>query len=419
MLMFDRSQYELVPIIDVNLENKSIPMVDIQVEDDETFVLENDIILHNSAIYKFVEVRDTEFQAGMPLRGKVLNVYGKAPIEVMENAEVADIIGAIGLEFNEQLGDWIFLSKNNYRVKFESSFEVDDNGDPIVKEVFLNGGDRFLINKKWVEIDEIYKNFDKYSNFGIKEIELDEKLTNDMLSSPDYFHFRRLFDYRGFRKIGVKYKVEFDKKNIIICSDVDEIKYNGEWIKLSKILQNKDKYKDVKIEKVSQTSELTFQHKYLRPLFENKLNYSKVYISTDADPDGSSINNLLVNLFHEFFPELFWNKDMPFVYRILFPNIVALKGKKIKYYLNRDEFNERKEKDGIDESWKIKYYKGLGSMTSDDWEYIFNNLEKYSVPIYDDGYLDELLFIMFNENSDVRKEWLGFSEDMVLLKKIN
>jgi hypothetical protein len=26
---------------------------------------------------------------------------------------------------------------------------------------------------------------------------------------------------------------------------------------------------------------------------------------------------------------------------------------------------------------------------------------------------------MFNENSDVRKEWLGFSEDMVLLKKIN
>jgi len=402
-------QFDVLDIEDVYIEKYFIPMIDLQVEDDETFISSDGIVLHNSAIYKFVEVRDTEFQAGMPLRGKVLNVYNKTPIEVMENAEVADIITAIGLEFNEQLGDWIYLSKNNYRVVFESNFEVDENGEPIIKEVFLNGGDRFLFNKKWVSIDEIYNNFEKFETYNIKKIELDEKITNDMLSSPDYFHFRRLFDYRGFRKIGVKYKVEFNKSNVIICSDVDEILYDGEWVKLSKILQNLEKYNKIKVTKVSQNEELTFQHKYLRPLFDNKLKYSRVYISTDADPDGSSINNLLVNLFHEFFPELFWNKKMPFVYRILFPNIVAIKGKKIKYYLNRDEFNAKKEKDGVDDSWKIKYYKGLGSMTSDDWEYIFNNIEKYSVPIYDDGYLDELLFIMFNENSNIRKEWLSIN----------
>jgi len=402
-------QFDVIDIEDVYIEKHFIPMIDLQVEDDETFISSDGIVLHNSAIYKFVEVRDTEFQAGMPLRGKVLNVYNKTPIEVMENAEVADIITAIGLEFNEQLGDWIYLSKNNYRVVFESNFEVDENGEPIIKEVFLNGGDRFLFNKKWVSIDEIYNNFEKFETYNIKKIELDEKITNDMLSSPDYFHFRRLFDYRGFRKIGVKYKVEFNKSNVIICSDVDEILYDGEWVKLSKILQNLEKYNKIKVTKVSQNEELTFQHKYLRPLFDNKLKYSRVYISTDADPDGSSINNLLVNLFHEFFPELFWNKKMPFVYRILFPNIVAIKGKKIKYYLNRDEFNAKKEKDGVDDSWKIKYYKGLGSMTSDDWEYIFNNIEKYSVPIYDDGYLDELLFIMFNENSNIRKEWLSIN----------
>lgn len=415
--MFDIDNIELVSIENVNRSDKTISMVDIQVEDDETFLTVDGIVMHNSAIYKFVEVRDTEFQAGMPLRGKVLNVYNKTPIEVMENAEIADIITAIGLEFNEQLGDWIYLSDKNYRVKFESNFEVDDNGNSVVKEVYLNGGDRFLFNKKWVCIDDIYNNFKKYENYNIKEIEIDEKITNDMLSQPDYFHYRRLFDYRGFRKTGVKYRVEFNKSNIIVCSDVDEILYKGEWIKLSKVLQNPSKYSDVKVEKVSQNSSLTFNHKYLRPMFDNKLKYSKVYISTDADPDGSSINNLLVNLFHEFFPELFWNKEMPFVYRILFPNIVAIKGKKIKYYLNRDEFNEKKEKDGVDNTWKIKYYKGLGSMTSEDWEYIFKNIDRYSVPIYDDGYLDELLFIMFNENSNIRKEWLSFSEDMVLLKK--
>jgi DNA topoisomerase-2 len=144
------------------------------------------------------------------------------------------------------------------------------------------------------------------------------------------------------------------------------------------------------------------------------MRYSKVYISTDADPDGSSINNLIVNLFHEYFPELFWNKEMPFLYRILFPNIVAIKGKRVKYYPNREDFENKKDKDGIDGTWKIKYYKGLGSMSTNDWEFIFKNLDEYSVAIYDDGYLDEMMYIMFNENSNVRKEWLSYNDNMVI-----
>ena len=105
--------YELIDIINIKNTHQKIPMNDIQIEDNETFFLSNGILTHNSAIASFTEIRNPEHQAGMPLRGKVLNVYGKAPIDAMENAEVADIVTAINLEFNEQMGDWIIDKNTN------------------------------------------------------------------------------------------------------------------------------------------------------------------------------------------------------------------------------------------------------------------------------------------------------------------
>ena len=66
--------YELVNITSVVKTGKTIRMNDIQVEDNETFFLGNGILTHNSAIASFTEIRNPETQAGMPLRGKVLNV---------------------------------------------------------------------------------------------------------------------------------------------------------------------------------------------------------------------------------------------------------------------------------------------------------------------------------------------------------
>jgi hypothetical protein len=403
------NEYKMVDIDSIE-EYETIDMNDIQVEDNETFFIfdnGNKILTHNSAIASFTEIRNPAKQAGMPLRGKVLNVYNKAPIDAMENNEVADIVTAIGLEFNEQQGDWIVPKHSKiFNVEFESLFEVDKEGNNIVKNVYVIGDDRFVIDKKWIKVEDLYKE-QNFSNYILKIEEIADT-ENVELTQPDYFHFRRLWDYRGFRRKGVPYKVKIGREELIV-NDIDEIMIDGDWHKVSTLLKRKkfNFKQNFEIEKAPINSELTMYHKWLKPSFDCKLNYNKVFISTDADPDGSAINNLLVNLLHEYFPELFWNKENPFVYRIIFPMISATKGRVVKYYSNRPEFDKAKEKKEIDDTFKITYFKGLGSMVKKDWEHVFKNLNKYSFAIYDDGYLDELMKIFFDEHAIIRKEWLA------------
>ena len=403
----DLNKYNLIDIISVENTGDIITMNDIQVDDNETFFLANGILSHNSAIASFTEIRNPETQAGMPLRGKVLNVYGKAPIDAMENAEVADIVTALNLEFNEQMGDWV-ISKNAkiYDVKYESIFEVDKEGEAIIKEVTITSDDKFHLNKKWVSVAEIAEHPDRYSGY-IMSVNESEKSISD-ISEPDYFHFRRLWDYRGFRKQGVKYEVQIGK-NKFICNDIDEVLLDKTWHKISMLLKKKPAgiKQEFSLVKASSDSDLTRFHKLLKPSFDSKLKFSKVYIATDADPDGSAINNLLVNLFHEYFPELFWDSENPFINRIVFPMIAAQKAKKTLYYSNRLEFDQAKEKGLVDDSWKITYFKGLGSMEKKDWEFVFANLDDYSFKITDDGSLDQLMQIFFDSDAGIRKEWLA------------
>jgi len=319
--------YELVDIVSVVKTENLVKMNDLQVEDNETFILENGILTHNSAISNFTEVRNPETQAGMPLRGKVLNVYGKAPIDAMENNEVADIVTALNLEFNEQMGDYIIGDNIKvYDVKYESIFEMDKEGNSLVKEATVLGSDKFHINKRWVEVDKLFGHPDAYRGYVVS-ITISEKSVSD-ITPPDYFHFRRAWDFRGFRREGVPHTVKIDNTTFV-CNDIDDIFVDGEWQKVSFLLKKGIKTKQkVSIEKAVYGTKLTRFNKLLKPAFTSKLKFSKVYVATDADPDGSAICNLLVNLFHEYFPELFWDKENPFINRITFPMISATKGKK-------------------------------------------------------------------------------------------
>ena len=398
--------YEMIKIISVTNTNNKIEMNDIQVEDNETFFLENGLLTHNSAIASFTEIRNPETQAGMPLRGKVLNVYGKAPIDVMENAEVADIVTAINLEFNEQMGDWVIGDKVKlYEVEYESIFEVDKEGEPIIKKVIVTSEDKFHLDKRWVSIGDLVDNDKKYRGY-IHSISETTATLKD-ITDPDYFHFRRKWDFRGFRKAGGKQEVKIGRSTIV-CNDIDEILIDQKWHKVSMLMKKMPKFKqEVSIKKATIDAIPNRIHKLVRPAFDTKLKFSKVYIATDADPDGSAINNLLVNLFHEFFPELFWDDENAFVNRIVFPMIAAHKGKAVKYYSNRTEYDNAKAKLEVDDSWKITYFKGLGSMEKPDWEHVFDNLDEYAFNITDDGHLDELMQIFFDDNASIRKEWLA------------
>lgn len=91
---------ELVDIEDIrsgNYEN----MIDISIEGDESFCLENGIISHNSAVAGIAEARDAEIHGALPLRGKVTNVHPSKNVSMKDlltpGSALSKVMMAIGL----------------------------------------------------------------------------------------------------------------------------------------------------------------------------------------------------------------------------------------------------------------------------------------------------------------------------------
>lgn len=133
------------------------------------------------------------------------------------------------------------------------------------------------------------------------------------------------------------------------------------------------------------------------------LNYGKVIIATDADFDGADIFTLLVNLFYTFWPELFSKDYDPFFYRMVSPNIVASKNGKRIHFPSRLDYEKVKDKY---KGYTIEYMKGLGSMDKEDWKLVIAGLDKYSIPIIDDGNITQTLELLFGNDAEARKGWL-------------
>ena len=139
----------------------------------------------------------------------------------------------------------------------------------------------------------------------------------------------------------------------------------------------------------------------------SQLRYGKIVIATDADVDGGDIFTLLINLFYQFWPELFDKNYEPIVYRLIAPNICLVKGKKRIHFPTRSEYEKQKDKF---HGYEVRYYKGLGSMVGPDWEMILSGETNTLIPVIDDGKMGETLELLFGPNADGRKEWLQNDE---------
>lgn len=86
-----------------------------------------------------------------------------------------------------------------------------------------------------------------------------------------------------------------------------------------------------------------------------KLNFNKIVINSDMDPDGNHIAGLLIMFFNNF-PELF---EYGMICRNISPIIIAENGKETKTYFTMKEYkNDEKNLKGF----TIKYIKGLGTL---------------------------------------------------------
>ena len=82
-------------------------------------------------------------------------------------------------------------------------------------------------------------------------------------------------------------------------------------------------------------------------------------IMSDQDTDGSHIKGLVINFIHNFWPSLF--KMSGFVKQFITPLLKVFKGSQaISFYTMNDFKNWLENIDNI-KTWRIKYYKGLGT----------------------------------------------------------
>lgn len=135
----------------------------------------------------------------------------------------------------------------------------------------------------------------------------------------------------------------------------------------------------------------------------SNLRYGKIIIATDADHDGSDIFTLLINLFYQFWPELFDPDYEPIVQRLIAPNVCLYKGNRRIHFPSLREYESKKAKY---KGYSVAYYKGLGSMVREDWEMILSGKTDTLIPITDDGNMQETLRLLFSNDANARKEWL-------------
>ena len=171
--------------------------------------------------------------------------------------------------------------------------------------------------------------------------------------------------------------------------------------------------KDVTMKKLSENEEITNLKKILglesNKTYENvkSLRYGKVMMMCDSDYDGSHIKGLLFNIFQTLWPSLFTNSN--FLCSMLTPVIKAKNNKSnmiIPFY-NVNDYEIWKEINNINNTWSIKYYKGLGTSTDKEAKEYFKELKIVNY-IYDEESSIQCMDLAFNKKrADDRKDWLS------------
>lgn len=138
----------------------------------------------------------------------------------------------------------------------------------------------------------------------------------------------------------------------------------------------------------------------LEPRDGSKCAFSNVVISTDWDPDGiGHIASLVINLFYKWFPQVIETGKL---HILITPLVSAEVKNKRQYFYSLHEWSEF-EKGGT--AYKnVRYLKGLGSLSIQDWEMIMAERKMFKIRI--DRSAGKYMDIAFGNSADKRKKWL-------------
>lgn len=171
--------------------------------------------------------------------------------------------------------------------------------------------------------------------------------------------------------------------------------------------------RDASLKQITENKEFNDLKKILGLQHEKKytslsdLRYGRLMIMTDADVDGSHIKGLILNMIHYFWPSLI---DLGFVVSMVTPIIKASKGSITKSFYTDSQFRYWYG-DGKND-WKIKYYKGLGTSTSNEAKEYFKRIKELTIKFDKDDAMDDSIKLAFDKSmADNRKNWLTTSSE--------
>jgi DNA topoisomerase-2 len=143
------------------------------------------------------------------------------------------------------------------------------------------------------------------------------------------------------------------------------------------------------------------------------LRYHRLLILADSDVDGKHIAGLVLSNLDALFPGLL---QQGFACNVITPILKAFKGGDTKVFFTQAQF----DKAGLGSGYRIKYYKGLGTSTSEDAREIFRELEKHTIPFAYDAAAKDALDLAFDKTKvKQRKEWIQESSKRASFTELN
>ena len=198
-------------------------------------------------------------------------------------------------------------------------------------------------------------------------------------------------------KAGIVSGLTRDDRNKIGIYPMRGKLFNVRGQSIKKIIENKE---IIEIKKILGL-ETNKEYKTIEEI-EKSLRYKMIIFMTDQDLDGSHIKGLGINLFQSQ-----WNSliDLGIIGFMNTPIVKATKGKTVKQFYNDGEYQEWLSNEATT-GWKIKYYKGLGTSTSNEFKEYFAN--KKIVTFKNTNSCANSIDMVFNkQRADDRKNWLG------------
>lgn len=150
---------------------------------------------------------------------------------------------------------------------------------------------------------------------------------------------------------------------------------------------------------------LQYKKKYETEDDFKSLRYGKLMVMADQDQDGSHIKGLVINFVHHFWPSLIQRN---FVEEFITPIVKATKGKEEYPFFSIPEYSEWRMNTDNWKTYKIKYYKGLGTSTSKEAKEYFSDMLRHRIRFkYGGADDDSAVEMAFSKKKiDERKDWL-------------